>query len=124
MSLSPKVRRERRALAARYREPKKFTRRRCDNCGKFYLKTRDNKKYCSLQCKDEFNRHGSAFGPLKDYLTKLIKKESKEAAAAQFAAYVAGKDFRRQLAAAGFIHRSMIRPKPAAAAEPNRAGGK
>ena len=111
MSLSPQVRRERRALAARYREPKKFPRRRCDNDGKWYLKTRKNKRFCSKACKDEYNRYGSAFGPLRDYLTKLIGKASKEEVARAFAAFVASKDFRRQLAAAGFIHRSMLRPR-------------
>ena len=109
MSLSPQVRRERRAQAKKYREPKKFPRRRCWNCDGWFLKTRKNKRFCKASCKDEYNRHGSAFGPLKDYLTKLIQTASKEEAAKQFAAYVSGKDFRRQLAAAGFIHRSMIK---------------
>lgn len=112
MSLSPQVRRERRAQAAKYREAKKIPRRRCLNCNGWFLKTRKNKKFCKPECQQEYNRYGSAFGPLKDYLTKLIATASKEEAAMQFAGYVAGKTFRRQIAAAGFIHRSMVKPKP------------
>jgi hypothetical protein len=114
MPLPPEVRRARRAAAAKLRDPQKFPRRRCANCNKFFLKIRKNKRFCSRGCKTEFARYGSAFGPLKDYLTKLIESASGGEAEKQFAAYVAGKDFRRQLAAAGFIHRSMLEPrKPA-----------
>lgn len=112
MPLSPRVRRERRALAAKDRPPKKYPRKRCANDGTLFFKTRKNKRFCCPECKDEYHRFGSAFGPLRDYLTKLIGIESKAQAAAQFTAYVQGKDFRRQLAAAGFIHRSMIQPRP------------
>lgn len=90
-----------------------FPRRHCKNCNKLYEKNRPNKMFCSHDCKEEFRKFGSAYGPLKEHLTKLIAKHAAGEAAAQFAAYVAAKDFRRTLAAAGFIHRSMIKKRPA-----------
>jgi len=91
---------------------KRFPRRRCRNCDKPYYLTRKHKKFCTTECKDEFHRHGSAFGPLKNHLTKLIRETGKEEAARQFEAYLSGADFRKHLSAAGFIHRSQIlKPK-------------
>lgn len=81
------------------------------NCNAWTIRTIPHKKFCSVKCKDEYRHYGSAFGPLRDYLTKLIVKASNEEAGKQFAAYVAEKDFRRHMAAAGFIHRSMLKPK-------------
>jgi hypothetical protein len=113
MPLPPDVRRARRAEASRNKERPEIRRHACLNDGKLYWKTRPNKKFCSRKCKEEFNRYGSAFGPLRDWLTKLIEKNAKGEAVRQFTAYLSSKDFRRELAAAGFIHRSQLKPKPA-----------
>ena len=74
MSLTPEVRRKRRALAARLKDPKPKRRGRCLNCFKLYVDESPNqrKKFCSKQCKEEFRSHGSAFGPLKAKLEKLV----------------------------------------------------
>lgn len=87
---------------------KKYPRRRCRNCDALYYRTRPHKKFCSIVCKDEYHKYGSAFGPLKTYLTNLIQKAGKEEAARQFEAYLSSPEFRKHLAAAGFIHRSQI----------------
>jgi hypothetical protein len=95
----------------------KFPKARCKNCPKFFPKTRPNREFCSQDCKDEFNRHGSAFGPLRERLTKLIEKASKEEAARQFAGVwpaatnllTTSPEFIRALKAAGFIHRSQLK---------------
>lgn len=112
MPLPPEVRRERRAAAKRADPDQEFPRRHCHNCNAWYRKTRKNKRFCSKECKEEFRRYGSAFGPLKTWLTKLIEESSKGEAANQFTLYVEGRDFRRQLARAGFIHRSMLKQLP------------
>jgi hypothetical protein len=82
MPLSPALRRERREQEARMREPKKFPRKRCQNCGGFMpiLTARAHrvKKFCGKTCKDEFHRHGSAFGPLKATLENLVKRWLKD----------------------------------------------
>jgi hypothetical protein len=111
MSTPPKVRKDLRRVPTDPGELAKFPKQRCKNCPKFFPKTRRNRAFCSAQCKKEFHEHGSAFGPLKDRLTKLIEQHSKEEAANQFAHYVASEDFRRQLAAAGFIHRSQLKKR-------------
>ncbi len=46
----------------------------CRNCGKRKPKTHYQKKFCDRHCKDEFHRHGSAFGPLKETLHNLVKR--------------------------------------------------
>lgn len=77
MPLPPAVRRDRRAynreqeLKANPKAPLK--RKRCKNCPKLFWKTRPNKLFCSEQCSREFREHGSAFGPLKEKLEKLVR---------------------------------------------------
>jgi hypothetical protein len=116
MPLPPEVRRDRRAAVSRLRDPKPIIRRPCKNCDKKFNKIRPNHIFCSAECKDEYRRYGSAFGPLKQFLIKLIEKSAGERAAAataeQFAAYVTGKGFRRHLVDSGFVHRSMLRKRP------------
>jgi len=53
----------------------KFPKKRCLNCDKKFEKNRPNRKFCQQSCKDEYNRHGSAFGPLKTRLERIIKLE-------------------------------------------------
>lgn len=52
---------------------KPLKRRRCDNCSELFPRTRRWQRFCCAECKNEFHRHGSAFGPLKDKLTKLVR---------------------------------------------------
>jgi hypothetical protein len=52
-----------------------FPKRRCDNCCTFYPLTKPWRKFCKPLCKKEFHQHGSAFGPLKERIAKLIRKE-------------------------------------------------
>lgn len=102
----------------------KFPKARCKNCPKFFPKTRPNREFCSQDCKDEYNRHGSAFGPLRERLTKLIEKTSKEEAARQFeAVWRTGltqcPELVTAMTGAGFIHRSQLKktaPEKTAAA--------
>lgn len=46
--------------------------------------TKPNRKFCSDDCKNEYNRFGAAYGPLKDKLTKLIEQRVREATRAAF----------------------------------------
>lgn len=54
---------------------KTLGRKRCENCPKFFEKKRSWQRFCSKECKDQFNKNGSAYGKLKDTLTKLIVTE-------------------------------------------------
>jgi hypothetical protein len=110
MPLTAQVRRERRGVVKKFTAKEALKRRRCKNCDKLFDVTRPNRIFCSDTCRDEYHRYGSAFGPMKAYLTLLIEKASKEEAKRQLAAHVAGKEFRAALALAGFIHRSQIKP--------------
>lgn len=90
-----------------------FPKKHCANCPKFFLQTKPTKRFCSDDCRKEFNRYGSSFGKLKDKLEKMIGKEAAAIVAREFGKYVAGKDFKRAMSAAGFIHRSqMIKRTP------------
>jgi len=40
--------------------------------------TKPNRKFCTDNCKTEYNRYGAAYGPLRDKLTKLIAKRVNE----------------------------------------------
>lgn len=61
------------------RRPEKiYPVKRCSNCSKMYRQTRPNKKFCSKECKDEFNRYGAAFGPLKLKLEQLVNRWIKD----------------------------------------------
>ena len=75
MPVSPKRQRE---LRARRRDQKEFPTKRCLNCSHFYKQRVPNKKFCSVECKNEFGRFGAAYGPLKDKLEKLIDKTVRE----------------------------------------------
>lgn len=74
------------------------------NCNKMYLKTRKNKKFCSRECQTEYGRYGSAFGPLKERLLKLIDQASKENFERRLREFVATDAGREVIKAAGFIH--------------------
>jgi hypothetical protein len=77
MPLPPATRRERykakKEDALEANPPQKVKRRRCRNCGSFTPLNRPNKIFCSEECGREFRRHGSAFGPLKFQLEKLVR---------------------------------------------------
>jgi len=76
MPLDAKAQRERRArLKAKYPpQKKKFSRKRCLNCPKFFELTQPTRKFCSPACKDEYNHYGGAYGPLKQRIEKIITK--------------------------------------------------
>jgi hypothetical protein len=64
-------------------KPKFFKRRRCQNCNKLYLPTREDQKFCRTlpdrdKCRKEFYRYGSSYGPLKTGLHKTIEKKCAE----------------------------------------------
>jgi hypothetical protein len=74
MPLSAKAQAERRARLKSFQEPKKISRRRCSNCDKAFPKTRYNRKFCDKKCKREYEQNGgTAFGPLKTRLEKLVR---------------------------------------------------
>ena len=54
---------------------KTLGRKRCENCPKFFEKMRKWQRFCSKECKDQFHKNGSAYGKLRDTLTKLITRE-------------------------------------------------
>lgn len=72
--------------------PRKGARkRRCRNCDQWYwprvfLKgtSKKNKgggspqRFCTPACRKEYNRNGSAFGPLRDKIRRLIASEVKK----------------------------------------------
>lgn len=70
---------------AKPEQPPKYGRTRCKNCDKRIPKTKVNRKFCDDACRKEFHHHGSAFGPLRIKLEKMIA--------------VAVKDLKVQLAA-------------------------
>lgn len=80
----------------------------CLNCPKFFRLTKKTRRFCSDECRKEFHVYGSSFGKLKDKLTELIHAQSRDIVNTEFGRYVSGKDFKRAMAAAGFIHRSQI----------------
>lgn len=60
-----------------------FKRRRCQNCNKLYLPSREDQKFCrdlpdKDKCRKEFYRYGSSYGPLKTGLHKAIDKKYAE----------------------------------------------
>jgi hypothetical protein len=55
--------------------PKTYGRRRCVYCDKWFVKTKPNKKFCSLQHQKAFNSEGMALGPLRNKFPKWITRE-------------------------------------------------
>jgi hypothetical protein len=75
MPLSAKAQAERRARLKRLQDPKKIRRARCANCDKPFPKTKPNRKFCKKECKREYEQNGgTAFGPLKTRLEKLVRQ--------------------------------------------------
>lgn len=56
----------------------KLPRRRCANDNKLFNPKKPWAKFCSDACRKEYNRHGSAFGPMKTGLHKAIDKKYAE----------------------------------------------
>ncbi|MBF6570486.1 MAG: hypothetical protein IVW54_16590 [Candidatus Binataceae bacterium] len=104
MPLRPEVRRERRAALAKTRPPKKLRRRRCLNDGVLFPMTRKNRRFCKRECKDEYHRYGSAFGPLRDWLQKRIDQASKANFDQKFLAMLKTGEGRAAMVTAGFVH--------------------
>jgi hypothetical protein len=74
MPLSAKAQAMRRARLKRLKDPKKVRKMRCHNCNKLTPKNRYNQKFCSPLCKREYEQNGgTAFGPLKTRLEKLVR---------------------------------------------------
>lgn len=63
--------------------------------------TKANRRFCNVKCKNEYHQHGSAFGPLKHRLEKLVVKLAGQAMS------------KEAMMRSGFIHRSQLRKKPA-----------
>ncbi len=64
-------------------QAKPFKRRRCQNCNRLYLPSRDDQKFCRElpdkdKCRKEFYRYGSSYGPLRTGLHKAIDKKYAE----------------------------------------------
>lgn len=60
---------------------KTFKRRRCENCNALYQPTREDQRFCRKDgdnCRKEFHRYGSSYGPLKTGLHKAIDKKYAE----------------------------------------------
>lgn len=55
-------------------EAKKLRRRRCRNCDVLFQPSQETHWFHTDQCRYEFHKHGSAFGPLKIKLEKLVVK--------------------------------------------------
>ena len=88
----------------------RYKRKRCRNCDAKFPLTKPNRLFCSTACKNEYGRHGSAFGPLRVKLEKLVRKlvdaDTKRGWTTQLAT----------LKAAGFVMRDEL-PAAGAAAE-------
>ncbi len=54
---------------------KTLGKKRCENCPKFFDKKTKWQRFCSKECKDQYHNYGSAYGKLRDTLTKLITRE-------------------------------------------------
>ena len=119
MPLSPEAQRKRREklkkLGINYRnmsrELKKYPRRRCKNCDAPFLKTRKNKLYCKKQCADEYNKFGSAYGPLKRKIEAMIERKATELATQRLGEFLTGPYFALMLVAAGFDKQSEGSPE-------------
>ena len=48
------------------------TRRRCDNCSKFYTVVREHHRFCTARCRQEFHRFGSPLLRLRDRIGREV----------------------------------------------------
>ena len=80
----------------------KQKRRRCRNCDALFPLTKPNRQFCKIECKNEYNRYGAAFGPLKAKLEKLVRKLVDAETARGWTSQVA------TLKAAGFVTREQL----------------
>jgi hypothetical protein len=70
--------------------------------------TRKNRRFCKRECKDQYHRYGSAFGPLRDWLQKHIERCSKENFDRKLREMLSSVEGRAAMKAAGFIHTSEL----------------
>jgi len=73
MPLSPQRRRQLRAM-----DERKYPRKRCANCPRFFEQRVSNKRFCSDACRKEYFHYGAAFGPLKEKLEALVSQWLRE----------------------------------------------
>ncbi len=59
-------------------KPAKQKRKRCENCNKLFEPKKPWSKFCKDECRKEFHRYGSSYGPLKTGLHKAIDKKYAE----------------------------------------------
>jgi hypothetical protein len=71
MPLPPAIRRERREYNKK-QDPPVFPIKRCLNDNKQFRQVKKNKVFCCDACRREYNRFGSAFGPLREKLEKMV----------------------------------------------------
>ena len=57
------------------KNPAKQKRKRCENCNKLFEPKKLWAKFCKDECRKEFHRYGSSYGPLKTGLHKAIDKQ-------------------------------------------------
>jgi hypothetical protein len=64
---------------------KTYGRAKCKNCDQRFIKLRPNQEFCKFKkdgtasnCKNEFHRNRSAFGPLKGKIEGMIREHTKE----------------------------------------------
>ena len=62
------------------KNPAKQKRKRCENCNKLFEPKKPWSKFCKDECRKEFHRYGSSYGPLKTGLHKAIDKKYAELA--------------------------------------------
>jgi hypothetical protein len=72
MPLPPAIRRERREYNKK-QDPPVFPIKRCLNDNKQFRQVKKNKVFCCDACRREYNRFGSAFGPLREKLEKMVR---------------------------------------------------
>jgi hypothetical protein len=79
MSLAPQSRKR----SSEPAQPKTWGTKKCKNCDRKFIKSRKNQEFCKTapdgtasQCKAEFYRNRSAFGPLKGRIEGFIREQT------------------------------------------------
>jgi hypothetical protein len=92
MSLAPRSRKR----SSEPAQPKTWGTKKCKNCDRKFIKSRKNQEFCKTapdgtasQCKAEFYRNRSAFGPLKGRIEGMIREHTKHANGAMRALSIA-----------------------------------
>lgn len=100
------------AAPATEKEPFRRRKRGCENCGKpFWIETlkQKTKRFCGSKCRSEWNNYGAGIGPMKRYMMRVLEDRLRPRELQKvFAGYFQSRQFRLDLMAAGFIHRSQV----------------